>query len=322
MRGYHIYNDIWEASVGEELSCQRENGNRSDPFAVAIIKSGMTVGHIPRKISSVCSLFLRRNGVVTIQTTGGRRYSADLPQGGLEIPRTITFEGVEKDVLKLKRLITSALKPTAAAESLPPDNKKRKISSALTPTSAADSVVNSHTEEWVRCGYLILTHHDRSILLTGKELSDKHIDFAHSLLRLQFPVLNGLQSTLFQSRSQGLKSNVNALQIVHSRGNHWIVATTLQCIPGEVKIYDSIYDSLDTGTLQVVKRLFNNGKEMKVTMVNGAPKQAGSTDCGAFAIAVATCLAFQGDPERMVLHQQTIRSHLLKCFESKQLALF
>ena len=77
MRGYHIYNDIWEASVGEELSCQRENGNRSDPFAVAIIKSGMTVGHIPRKISSVCSLFLRRNGVVTIQTTGGTRYSAD-----------------------------------------------------------------------------------------------------------------------------------------------------------------------------------------------------------------------------------------------------
>ena len=267
-----------------------------------------------------------------------------LTSGGLEIPCTITFEGVEKDVLKLKRLITSALKPTAAAESLPPDNKKRKISSALTPTtaaeslppdnkrrkissaltptSAADSVVNSHTEEWVRCGYLILTHHDRSILLTGKELSDKHIDFAHSLLRLQFPVLNGLQSTLFQSRSQGLKSNMNALQIVHSRGNHWIVATTLQCIPGEVKIYDSIYDSLDTGTLQVVKRLFNNGKEMKVTMVNGAPKQAGSTDCGAFAIAVATCLAFQGDPERMMLHQQTIRSHLLKCFESKQLALF
>ena len=57
-------------------------------------------------------------------------------------------------------------------------------------------------------------------------------------------------------------------------------------------------------------------------MVNGAPKQAGSTDCGAFAMAVATCFAFQGDPERMVLHQQTIRSHLLKCFESKKLAPF
>ena len=48
---------ILEASVGKELSCQRENGNRFDPFAVAMIKSGMTVGHVLRKISSVCSFF-------------------------------------------------------------------------------------------------------------------------------------------------------------------------------------------------------------------------------------------------------------------------
>ncbi len=34
MRGYHVYKDIWEASVGEELPCQRENGNHADPFAV------------------------------------------------------------------------------------------------------------------------------------------------------------------------------------------------------------------------------------------------------------------------------------------------
>ena len=257
MRGYHIYNDIWEASVGKELSCQRENGSRSDPFAVAIIKSGVTVGHIPGK--NFFNLFLVFAEKWSSDYPNDRREAifGRLTSGGLEIPCTITFEGVEKDIQKLKRLITSALTPTAAAESLPPDNKKRKLSSVLTTTSAPDSVVNSHTEEWVRFGYL-LAHHDRSILLTGKELSDKHIDFAHSLLRLQFPVLNGLQSSLIQSRSQGLKSNIHALQIVHSCGNHWIVATTLQCVPGEVKIYDSIYDSLDTGTLQVVKRLLNN----------------------------------------------------------------
>ncbi len=34
VRGYHVYKDIWEASVGEELPCQRENGNHADPFAV------------------------------------------------------------------------------------------------------------------------------------------------------------------------------------------------------------------------------------------------------------------------------------------------
>ena len=56
VRGYHVDKDIWFASVGEELPCQRENGNPVDPFAVAVVKSGVTVGHIPRKISS---LFLR-----------------------------------------------------------------------------------------------------------------------------------------------------------------------------------------------------------------------------------------------------------------------
>ena len=40
----HIYKDIWEASVGEELPCQRESGNRADPFAVAVVRSGVTVG--------------------------------------------------------------------------------------------------------------------------------------------------------------------------------------------------------------------------------------------------------------------------------------
>ena len=76
VREYHIYNDIWEASVGEELSCQLENGNRSDPFAVAIIKSVMIVGHVPRKISAVCSLFLRRS---KRQEGGNIRRSAGRP---------------------------------------------------------------------------------------------------------------------------------------------------------------------------------------------------------------------------------------------------
>ena len=28
VRGYHIYSDIWEASVGEQLPCEREAGKR------------------------------------------------------------------------------------------------------------------------------------------------------------------------------------------------------------------------------------------------------------------------------------------------------
>ena len=44
--------------VGEELPYQREDGNRADSFAVAVVKGEAIVGHVAKKISSVCSLFL------------------------------------------------------------------------------------------------------------------------------------------------------------------------------------------------------------------------------------------------------------------------
>ena len=199
VRGYHVYKDIWIACVGEELPCQRENGNPTDPFAVAVVKSVLTVGHIPRKISSVCSLFLRRNGVMTVCTTERRRFSADLPQGGLEIPCLITFEGAGKDIQKVRKLVTAAMLPTDDIQ----QTKKRKISVGG----------SEDTREWVQCGGIILTNQDKQILFAGQKLTDQHINYAQSLLRLQFPKLNGLQSTLYQSRSEGFKTTTDSLQI-------------------------------------------------------------------------------------------------------------
>ena len=40
IRGYHEYQSIWEAEIGENLTCIREPGNIGDPYAVAITKPG------------------------------------------------------------------------------------------------------------------------------------------------------------------------------------------------------------------------------------------------------------------------------------------
>ena len=64
VRGYHVYQDIWDTALGEQLSCKREPGNRKDPFAVAVVRALVTVGHVPKKISSVCSMFLLRGGTI------------------------------------------------------------------------------------------------------------------------------------------------------------------------------------------------------------------------------------------------------------------
>ena len=36
VRGYHIYQDIWEAAVGETLVCLRKPQNSHDRHAVAV----------------------------------------------------------------------------------------------------------------------------------------------------------------------------------------------------------------------------------------------------------------------------------------------
>ena len=111
VRGYHYYKSIWEAAInGEVLACKREVGNVHHTFAVSVKKDGIIVGHCPRKSSSICSIFIRRKVSITCQVNGNRRYSQDLPQGGLEVPCILTFHTSKKAELdKTERLIRNAL---------------------------------------------------------------------------------------------------------------------------------------------------------------------------------------------------------------------
>ena len=60
-RGYHVYKDIRNTTVGEWLQCARESGNSTNPYnAVAILKDGEVVRHVPWKPSRVCTLLLEQ----------------------------------------------------------------------------------------------------------------------------------------------------------------------------------------------------------------------------------------------------------------------
>ena len=64
MRGHHVYMQEWTPFIGEKLECQREEANEQDPYAVATVKRTAghrtkVVGHVPRRISAACSLFLQ-----------------------------------------------------------------------------------------------------------------------------------------------------------------------------------------------------------------------------------------------------------------------
>lgn len=65
IRGYHIYKDICPNPLVEgQLQCKREVGNSHDSMSVAVKKpidgESKIVGHVPRQISPLCSVFIRR----------------------------------------------------------------------------------------------------------------------------------------------------------------------------------------------------------------------------------------------------------------------
>ena len=60
IRGHHVHKNIWNPAVGELLVCEREPHNATDRYSITITKAGAVVGHLPRKSSKLCSLFLQR----------------------------------------------------------------------------------------------------------------------------------------------------------------------------------------------------------------------------------------------------------------------
>jgi len=103
IRGYHVYQEIWDAAVDEELICQPERSNAHDRYAVTVLKNDVVVGHLPNKFSRLYT-FIRRGGVILCRVAGRRRHSRDLPQGGLEIPCVLILKGTPKELHKLKKL--------------------------------------------------------------------------------------------------------------------------------------------------------------------------------------------------------------------------
>ena len=94
VRRYHIFQHTWIPIHGEGLSCNREHGNRSDPFAIPVKSGEDIVGYVPRQFSCVSSLLLQSGGLLACKVSGDRHYSLDLLQEGMEIPCMYTFPGV------------------------------------------------------------------------------------------------------------------------------------------------------------------------------------------------------------------------------------
>ena len=66
----YVVSSNWRVAV-----CARRPNNDRNRFTIAVNRNENIIGHLPRKISTVCSLFLRSGGSIRCTLSGNRRYS-------------------------------------------------------------------------------------------------------------------------------------------------------------------------------------------------------------------------------------------------------
>ena len=184
------------------------------------------------------------------------------------------------------------------------------------------SMLLANTDFWTRCGTISLYKREKQDLLTGKELSDLHVNAFHNILKSQFPNIKGLQSTLLQNKKpipkKDIESDNGILQIIHMT-SHW---GACQFFQDEVHFYDSAYRSVSSETLDVITQLLNTERKSFTVKVMNVSKQTGSVDCALYAMATITCLAMHDDPTTVVFHQDEMHPHLLNIFKTKKVSAF
>ena len=160
---------------------------------------------------------------------------------------------------------------------------------------------------------------DKEKILQGEKLNDLVINTAQLLLKNQFPSLLGMCCSLIQNKQNRIPINKQQLQIIHSIGNHWLVASTIYASTGVVNVYDSVFNMISKETENIIYNQFDPLCSLEIVNMK---KQHGGNDCGVYAIAVSTALAFNLDPASIIFDQGKMRSHLVQCIEKEMVTPF
>ncbi len=185
-----------------------------------------------------------------------------------------------------------------------PEPKKRKIISLSTDQKTSSALSDCWKHE----------------IVSEQMLTNVSITMAQDLLRSQFPSINGLYPTMDQYFKQPSQSGNNQLQVFHcQQRQHWIAASSIGCPNNDsVSVYDSVFTSLDSRTVDVIKNHFTS----RTIQVQPFQKQLGRKDCGLFSIAAITAIVYGEDPSQLKFIQAEMRNHLFTCFKNKCMTPF
>ena len=147
-----------------------------------------------------------------------------------------------------------------------------------------------------------------------------------NLLQYQFPDLEGFQSCTLAVQLDFERHQKLFIQIInrspHTKGTHWLTVSNINCMEDEVGIYDSAFDDLPHNEQLVVSSLAKTEKKILKAKFSNVYMQTNGNDCGLYAIANATALAFGRDPSKEQYIPNKLREHLIQCLENKEMRPF
>ena len=156
---------------------------------------------------------------------------------------------------------------------------------------------------------------------SGAWIADEQIDHTQAMLASQFSNIGGLQPVcIFEPKGcqrVGTPKN-NFVQILNVSGNHWITVSDIGCPKDTAVVYDSLHcgnesSYQDKFLRQMAYMLMPRSRHMTLLTAD-IQKQEGNSDCGLFAVAVATSLCCGVLPQDNTWKQSEMRKHLARCF--------
>lgn len=200
-----------------------------------------------------------------------------------------------------------------------------------TPSSIVDSDSDSDSVEFIKETHVkgnakgalsTLTSIDYNLILSPTGwLNCDIIQQAHVCLQKVNPLIDGFQRpTLGVCRSFDIMTS-EFVQILHTGSSHWVCVSTIDCTPGTIKLYDSLYSDIieDEIKAQVESLLADSNVAIEIVPVQ---QQLNGHDCGVFAVAFATCLVYGFAPDNINFDHRRIRQHLHDCLKNSQVSPF
>ena len=158
-------------------------------------------------------------------------------------------------------------------------------------------------------------------------ISDKIINATQTLLREACPTISGLQDVSrgpahlviwCRARETDLFKSYTMKKIID-----WHFPLLDESIPSS-GFWQFIFSSIFLIQLKYRSQLslLYNEQPQIILSSKDVQIQSGSSDCGLFSIAFATALIFGIQSGEFMFDQKEMRSHLIKCLESRRFSIF